>query len=722
MHYKDPDEYASELAKQGRCYSQRYQQSNNEQDLELAIDHLKEAFKRASDRHPERPKIMHALARRLLEHYQRHPDGLALENAEALGRRALDETGDHDPDRPMMMNGLSFILREKYEVHLDVGNLEEAAQLTKDAINNYPDTTGRRLSFMTGLATTMARLYNATRNEKYLSEAIEWTREAVRMTNDDDPMKPARLCNLGNRLRNLIETTSRDHPQWVLYVNNFCNGLLARYGNEGNPDDVQVAIEKAQDAISQASKTDNLASRSLVLNTLCTAIRVRYRITGALGDLEEAISFADQVIGMMPKEHIEYAAAMQNKSSTLAILFDRRGKVSDLQDAIHYGVKAAENATQKYRQAIVYSNLGILYGTQFEHCGRHIGDLKMAIEHCRKSIELGNTGFGAFANLANWLRSSFEASQDDSPQGLALKQHDLDESIQLAERALKMAKATPAHQDLSMVGLTLAHALETRFRSSCQGYGGKAEDRTRIKEVLRPMLSETNKSPPIDKIKVALRLARIASTEGDWASVCTATSAAVKFLPFLSPQCVSQSDQQHSLSQFPGLASQAAASAMESGRKPYEALQLLEQGRCVISSHRFERRVDISLLRNEYPDLSQKFEHLSYILDSSPPAHIQEHGGGNGLSARHRAETDLSSLIDEIRRKPGFKDFLRPADPCALLRGRRRSAIVVINVSFRSAPMLGVNGLAYVGYQPGRCLACRYMRRDIIKTARYEQL
>ncbi|KAI1365835.1 CHAT domain-containing protein [Xylaria arbuscula] len=755
MSYTDLDEYISELYHKGIRYTEEYWKSNSDADLRSAIEYLRDAFKRASDSHPEKPRIAHRLARRLLDLYQRQPDPVDLENAEALGRFALEHAKENDPDRVIMMNGLSLILREKNTTIPNIQYLEEAAQLTREAINHEAGTSMKARSFMTNLASILSELYASSGKDDYIYEAVNWNRKVVLATDLGDPMKPARLTNLANKLntlfdisnevkyieeaveydkqaaflitkstdqvnypniincygirlrlffestgdkaslhqsvkclKDLAETMPRTHQLWITVVNNLCNALILKHEEDGSVADLQNAMEAAQDAISQAEKHNSPSARSTLMNTLCLAIRLRYKMTGALRDLEEAMTVAERVTELTPESPVEYASAMQNKASTLEMLYFRRRRESDLEAAIKCNETAAKKTSQKRCLAKIYGNLGIQYGYRFENYGNITNDLQMAIDCCRKCISLGENSFSSYSNLASWLHVSSQSHKDDSPLGLASKRDELDESIRLAEKGFSLAQATPARSDLSRAALTLARGLNARFRDPHEGYGGKGEDRSRVKEILQCILTESNNSAPTDQIQVAISLAQIASRDNDSELVYTALSKAVEFLPFLSPQCISQVDQHHFLSLFAGLSSEAAASAIVAGRSASEALQLLEDGRCVTSRHRFERRIDISRLRSMRPELSQKFEHLCSILDAPQVGHSQEYGGGSSLSQRHRAETDLRTLINQIREEVDFKEFLKPADPCALLRGKPRSAIAVINISFRSGAFL----------------------------------
>jgi hypothetical protein len=91
---------------------------------------------------------------------------------------------------------------------------------------------------------------------------------------------------------------------------------------------------------------------------------------------------------------------------------------------------------------------------------------------------------------------------------------------------------------------------------------------------------------------------------------------AVKLLPTVSPRSLQHSNKQHMLADFAGLASLAAATALNADRTADYALQLLELGRGVIAGLLLEMRAEISDLKNQHPRLADEFISLRNELDS----------------------------------------------------------------------------------------------------------
>jgi len=742
LRFDEPYDPASTLSNLGRWLNEMYDQTQDRNDLDQAVLYCEQAVSAALPTHPNRPIMLDSLARRLFDRYEVSRDEADLTKSINLGREALNACEHLPGARPSIMNGLSSRLRAKFKAHPNIVVLEEAIRLGRDSVELTPSNSLNDLaSRCTNLGSSLSLMFDETREEKYLTEAIGFQRDAKSSTEPKSQMLPARLCNLGNALgkkyqlsykfdelkqslechqqavdrikssnnrthwqniidcysirlfwrfehtgdesslsesliwaQELVDKTNRDHPLWPQYVSNRCNKLITRYELRGNVKDLQDAVAGAEDALVLVPADSHPVSRALVLCTLGHALRARYRRTGAMSDLEQAVSYAKHAVDAIPSTHARRAFVLENLSLALSARYDRLKEGSDLDDAIHYGQEATDEAYEKDKKGIAYSNVGILYGTRYRRDGKS-EDLNMALSSCEKALELGRTHFSRFVNLGHWLQVSFQS-------GLQASYDVLNRAVDLFEKALTMTETMTQCPERSIIALNIADARETRFRS--QRDEGDPSDRARSKRVLNDVL-DIEASPPADRINCALFLASIASSEDDWAEVYKATKEAIKLLPFVSPRCIDQKDQQYSLSQFSGLACRAAAAALCAQRSALEALQLLEAGRCVISNHRFERRVDVSHLRNVRPNLAKKFEDFCYLLESEAHGNgIMGSSIGNAMSTRYRAETDLLSLINKIHDVEELKDFLAPKKPNALLENKRSSYIVVINVSFRS--------------------------------------
>jgi hypothetical protein len=146
-------------------------------------------------------------------------------------------------------------------------------------------------------------------------------------------------------------------------------------------------------------------------------------------------------------------------------------------------------------------------------------------------------------------------------------------------------------------------------------------------------------------------------------------------------------DKQDMLAAFAGLASTAAATALNAGKNADHALQLLELGRGVIASLLLELRGDISDLKQRHPDLAKEFVSLRNMLDSPVDRTTILSSTDNTLSweaqasQRRDADQKFSETVKKIRAKPGFQNFLLSPTPDELMAAADPDPIIVINLS-----------------------------------------
>ncbi|KAI9782859.1 MAG: hypothetical protein M1816_001679 [Peltula sp. TS41687] len=136
---------------------------------------------------------------------------------------------------------------------------------------------------------------------------------------------------------------------------------------------------------------------------------------------------------------------------------------------------------------------------------------------------------------------------------------------------------------------------------------------------------------------------------------------------------------QHILHTFAGLASMAAAAALNAEKTENDALRLLELGRAVIAG--------LALEIHQYPELAREFEYIRDELDS--PADVANPlisiAITPSLSSRTRSRVaagpELEKVIEKIRAKPGFEEFLQPPTEKELMAAAVSGPIVTINTS-----------------------------------------
>ncbi|KAH6688477.1 CHAT domain-containing protein [Plectosphaerella plurivora] len=139
-----------------------------------------------------------------------------------------------------------------------------------------------------------------------------------------------------------------------------------------------------------------------------------------------------------------------------------------------------------------------------------------------------------------------------------------------------------------------------------------------------------------------------------------------------------------------GISSLAAATALQAGKDPLEALQVLELGRGIIAGLMMDLRMDVSELKVSHPELADKLASLQDKLGDSEDDKIdifilkpQEDIAGWELRMKDRrqAEENMDQLIEEIRGLSGFNDFLSTPSASSLANTASYGPIIVINTS-----------------------------------------
>ncbi|KAF9639218.1 hypothetical protein BFW01_g11024 [Lasiodiplodia theobromae] len=192
---------------------------------------------------------------------------------------------------------------------------------------------------------------------------------------------------------------------------------------------------------------------------------------------------------------------------------------------------------------------------------------------------------------------------------------------------------------------------------------------------------------PSIRIRSARRVASLLALQSEWEESSKYLNNAVLLLPTVSTRLLQHTDKQHILQDCAGLASTAAATALNAGKEAHKALELLELGRGVIAGLLLDMRTDISDLKLQHPTLADEFASLRNELDSpaertalsTPDRDTQSQES----QARRRREANqrFEELIGEIRSQPGFQRFLLPPTADELMVAAQEGPIVVVNVS-----------------------------------------
>ena len=245
---------------------------------------------------------------------------------------------------------------------------------------------------------------------------------------------------------------------------------------------------------------------------------------------------------------------------------------------------------------------------------------------------------------------------------------DLNTAIQLYQESLN---TTPAdHPDRAFRLQNLGTGYEDRHRRI-----EATADLDKAIQLYQESLNHTL-SPIRIRIESGKRLLPLLCTKANnWPQAFQFAHAAISLVPLLTPRSLQNSDKQYLLASIAGLASDAAAVSLNAGHPPFDAIQVLELGRGVITGSLNEMRADISNLQRQHPEIAEEFIKLRNQLDASAASTQCE------VDQRYNASRTLEKLVKGIRAMPDFSRFLLAPTEDEIRTAADFGAIAIINVS-----------------------------------------
>ncbi|KAL8364968.1 hypothetical protein RB595_003992 [Gaeumannomyces hyphopodioides] len=473
-------------------------------------------------------------------------------------------------------------------------------------------------------------IFTRTRSTEHLEQAIQRTEGwiAVTATGHPDRIRRFHILDMMLARRSQRGLALEGFPSMLSNLGAMLGSLLGRrFERTGSMDDLNRAVEVANMAVDATPQ--NHPDRAGRLNSLGNQLGRRFGRTGSMDDLNRAVEVANMAVDATPQNHPDRAGRLNSLGNWLGRRFERTGSMDDLNRAVEVANMAVDATPQNHPdRAGRLNNLGNQLGRRFERTGS-MDDLNRAVE---------------VANMA----------VDATPQN---------------------------HPDRAGRLNSLGNRLGRRFERT-----GSIDDLSRALSSYKEGWS-CRTAPPSSRIRSARQAARILASQRNWDKSSQLLQEAVELLPTVSPRSLNHTDKQYMLADSAGLASMAAATALNAGKEASHALQLLELGRGVIAGLLMDMRGDISDLRQKHPNLADEFIAFRNELDSPAdrlaPANSSDDTSSWESQAKRRREADqkFSELIMSIRAQPGFDSFLRPPAAGDLMAAANPDPVIVINLS-----------------------------------------
>ncbi|KAF5683982.1 30S ribosomal S17P protein [Fusarium circinatum] len=510
--------------------------------------------------------------------------------------------------------------------------------------------------------------------------------------------------------REVVEIAPPDDPDRIIWLHELGNTLSRRFTVTGVLADLEDSIKVGQEAIDAAP--NDYIHRGALLDSLGVHLAIRFTKTGSLPDLERAIQVTRQAIDVAADSNDDRAFRLTHLANHLGERYERTGSSIDLEEAIEVAQSAVDlTPLDDFKRPGRLNTLANQLHERYARTGI-LGELNKVIDICRgitKATAEGSPDHGLFkSNLSGHLGDRYLRTGDTK---------DLDEAIQLAQEAL--TTLPPGHADIPSLSSNLSIWLVKRYvrnreTSDVEEAIKMGNQSITVAQPGNPSLAQymsnladcywnrhtlTNCT---DDFEAAVNLYRSALDHLNsniqtriaagkflfetfahalkWQHALDASQAAFDLLPQLTPRSLGFVDKQRMLGRIVDLACDTAAVALHAGKEPFFALSLLEKGRGVLAAAIEQIRVDVVDLEQSHPGLAGRLLELRQVLD----APIQS---GDSVSAqaianrRGEASEELENLIGEIRKHPGFSDFLESPNEDDYRAAASSGPVVLINLS-----------------------------------------
>ncbi|KAK2593841.1 hypothetical protein QQS21_008456 [Conoideocrella luteorostrata] len=317
-----------------------------EDDIDKAIQYMREVVDAIPEDRPGRNYLLHSLAIEVFQKYLRTREIDELDEAIQIAQEAVDATPKDDLFRPALLNNLGIYFNDRHERIGAMGDLEKATQLSREAVEATPKDHPDRALWSSNLGNTLINKYQRTDVISDLDEAINIMRESVNTIPKDHPERTRLLHTLGSGLsqknfrteeigdlkeaiqlaREAITATPKDHPERAIHLTAFGYRLGRKFVKTKVIDHIKEAIQVAREAVEATPKDDS--ARAYRLNTLGHNLSM-------IGDLEEAVS-CHQMALLQSSSHSLTRIEGGSKILHLAVkIQDWRQVYNDLSTTIH---------------------------------------------------------------------------------------------------------------------------------------------------------------------------------------------------------------------------------------------------------------------------------------------------------------------------------------------------------------------------------------------------
>ena len=317
--------------------STRFYEQDAMADLEESVALWKAALDLCPPGHSDRSLLLYSLAFSLSTRFDKQGVAADLEESVALGRAALETTPPGNPGHSLYLNTLAIFVWKRFKDRRLFADLVEAITLHRAALELQPFGHPARVFSLHQLASCLQEKYESQGSVSDLNEAIELHRTALELHPLDHPGYGQPSHEQLSHEQPSHEQLSHRHsshrqPDRASSLHQLAGCLQERFRLQGALSDLDEAILVGRAVLDHIPPGNS--RRPLYLEALATSLRYKFAQESSASSLDEAINLHRAVLESRPFGHPGHASSLHVLASYLWDRFQWQGAISDLDEAI----------------------------------------------------------------------------------------------------------------------------------------------------------------------------------------------------------------------------------------------------------------------------------------------------------------------------------------------------------------------------------------------------
>ncbi|EPS37250.1 hypothetical protein H072_9061 [Dactylellina haptotyla CBS 200.50] len=547
-------------------------------------------------------------------------------------------------------------------IEFPVSLMDRVIEILRVALPTSDENSPTCISLQVSLALWLVRRFNETGEDGNLSVALEILEKAIYHLSETNYEE----WEIAILIRFLFKSIA---GQWA---------MRRQEGGEFVDLAVRVGSLTVDYIDKQPPKPEYDADKAKVLNCLANILLTRASITQRPEDYGDAIKTMQRSIDGLPFDPEGHGSDI----ISLGLAIFTQVKKPGMQKHVDRWMVLADKLLTDHLDSVPLELSSLIYSYKFEFRG-DVSNLDKAIELRNHYLEKDPIVLGhdshisvGFSHLGQCYGRKYERLKNVK---------DLDNAIEALEKSIASVVDEPLHQDnVPAATLALGKLLMSRFDRTHQ-----EKDLYHAEAIYRGVWDSAccDMKSRLDIGNALLRcVAKRPPAKINLEEVNDLLKEIVHLLSSVTSRSLRNIDKQQLLADYNGTASLASSVAVMIGKKPADALKVLEQGRGIIAGLALELGVDTEKLEKQDSELATQFKMLRDLLgipfDGNIEALLNEGALMRESEKRQRknVEDEFDEVLKNIRTRPGFESFLLPVDETQFMAAAESSKIVVLNM------------------------------------------